>query len=86
MPMFFFDVRDGEKVTIDEQGLAFDEIEDARDAALLGLEEMAKDVLPGAVRRRVAIEVRKDETKEPFLVVALLFEAAGRGTDPREAA
>ena len=40
------------------------------------MEEMAKDVLPGAVRRRIAIDVRKDETKEPFLIVALLFEAA----------
>jgi len=76
MPVFYFDVRDGETFTIDEQGVPFTRIEDARDAATLTLAKRAKDVVPGPVRRRLAIEVRNDEAKEPLLVVALMFEVA----------
>jgi hypothetical protein len=35
---------------------------------------MARDVLPGATRRELAIEVR-DEYKEPLLRTSLIFEA-----------
>jgi hypothetical protein len=69
MPLFYFDVRDDEKVTTDEQGMHFNGIEGARDEATRGLAEMAKDVLPGAARRRLSIVVR-DEAKEPLLIVA----------------
>jgi Domain of unknown function (DUF6894) len=74
MPLFYFDVRDGEKFTVDEQGQNFNGIEDARDTATLGLAKMAREVLPGPVRRRLAVEVRDDKAKEPLLVVALMFE------------
>lgn len=76
MPLFYFDIRDGDKFTVDEQGQNFNGIEDARDTATLGLAKMAREVLPGSVRRRLAIEVRNDEAKEPLLVVALMFEVA----------
>ncbi len=79
MPLFYFDVRDGEKFMIDEQGLDFSGIDGARDEATRALAEMARDVLPDTSRRRLAIEVRNDEAKEPLLVVALMFEAAGPG-------
>jgi Domain of unknown function (DUF6894) len=75
MPVFYFDVRDGEKFTADEQGSDFNGIEGVRDEATRALVEIAKDVLPGGARRRIAIEVR-NEAKEPVLVVALMFEAA----------
>jgi hypothetical protein len=79
MPLFYFDVRDGERFTLDSQGLNFNGIEGARDEATRVLAEVAKDVLPAADRRRIAIEVR-DEAKKSLLVVALMFEAAGPGT------
>ena len=79
MPLFYFDVRDGERFTVDEHGLNFSGIEGARDEATRALAEMAKVVLPGAARRRLAIEVRNDEAKEPLLIVALMFEAARPG-------
>jgi hypothetical protein len=44
MPPFYFDVRDGERFTVDEHGLNFDGIEGARDEATRALAEMAKDV------------------------------------------
>jgi hypothetical protein len=76
MPLFYFDVRDGEKFTVDEQGRDCKGIEGARDQAMARLAERAKDVLPGPVRRRLAIEVRDDNAKEPMLVIALMFEVA----------
>jgi hypothetical protein len=84
--LFYFDVRDGEKFMVDEQGLDFNGIEGARDEATRALAEMAKDVLPDTSRRRLAIEVRSGEAKEPLLVVALMFEAASPGRGSREAA
>jgi hypothetical protein len=75
MPIFYFDLRDGETLKVDKQGKTLNGIEDARDAAMLRLAEMARDVLPGPVRRRLAIEV-KTEARETVLVVALMFEAA----------
>jgi hypothetical protein len=79
MPLFYFDVRDGERFTRDSQGVNFNGIEGARDEATRVLAEVARDVVPAADRRRIAIEVR-DEAKKPLLVVALMFEAAGPGT------
>jgi hypothetical protein len=81
MPTFYFDLRDGEKSKTDKQGETLNGIEDARDAAMLRLSEMAKEVLPGPVRRRLAIEV-KSEARETVLVAALMFEAA----PPRQSA
>jgi hypothetical protein len=40
-----------------------------------GLADLAKDVLPGAVRRLLAVEVR-DAAKEPLLAARLAFEIA----------
>jgi hypothetical protein len=75
MPVFYFDLRDGETFKVDKQGKTLNGIEDARDAATLRLAEVARDVLPGPARRRLAIEV-KGEARETVLVVALMFEAA----------
>jgi len=75
MPIFYFDLRDGERFKVDKQGTTLTGIEEARDLATLRLAEMAREVLPGPVRRRLAIEVRS-ETKETVLVVALMFETA----------
>ena len=57
MPRYYFDTRDDEKFIPDEVGIVFSGIEAARDEAARGLAEMARDVLPGKVRRELAVEV-----------------------------
>jgi hypothetical protein len=73
MPLFYFDVRDGQKLIRDDDGLEFPNIEAARDEATRALGELARDVLPGRAVREMAIEVR-DEVKDPLLRTVLRFE------------
>ena len=74
MSRFYFDSRDGENFIHDEDGLEFPDLETARDQATAALADMARDVLPGSIRRELTIEVR-DEFKEPLLRTCLVFEA-----------
>jgi hypothetical protein len=73
MPRFYFDLRDGEEFTPDEEGVELDDLEAAKTEATEALAQLAKDVLPGAERREIAVEVR-DEAKLPLLRAALRFE------------
>jgi hypothetical protein len=73
MPLFYFDVRDGDKFIRDEEGLEYPDLQGARDAAARALADMAKDVLPGPVMREMGVEVR-DSEKKPLLRAALRFE------------
>jgi hypothetical protein len=75
MPLFYFDHRDGDHFLRDDDGLEFDGVEAARDEAARSLAERARDVLPGVIRRVLAVEVR-DETKELLLEARLVFEVA----------
>lgn len=73
MPLFYFDIRDGDKFIRDEEGIEMPGLEAARDSAARTLADMARDVLPGPTLREMAVEVR-DEAKEPLLRAALRFE------------
>jgi hypothetical protein len=73
MPRFYFDHRDGDEFALDEDGLDFATVEQARDEATAALAEMAKDALPGVLRRELAIEV-SDHQRRPILRAALWFE------------
>jgi hypothetical protein len=73
MPLFYFDHRDGDEFAQDNEGLEFDTVEQARDEATTALAEMAKDALPGLLRREMAIEV-SDYLRRPVLRAALWFE------------
>ena len=74
MPLYYFDSSDGESFFEDDEGLELPDLETARDQATAALADMARDVLPGSIRRELAIEVR-DEHKEPLLKTSLVFEA-----------
>jgi hypothetical protein len=74
VPHYYFDSRDGDRFVQDDVGLEFPDIEMARDQATAALADMARDVLPGSLRRELAIEVR-DEGWEPLLRTMLVFEA-----------
>ena len=73
MPLFYFDVRDNDRLLPDEDGLELPGVEEARHEAARALAEIAKDVVPGSTSRELAIEVR-DETKQPLLRTMLRFE------------
>jgi hypothetical protein len=74
VPFYYFDSRDGDSFLCDEDGLEFPSLEAARDQATAALADMAKDVLPGSLRRELIIEV-SDENREPVLRTSLVFEA-----------
>ena len=57
MPHYFFATRcNSEDFVRDEAGLELDNIEAARDEATRGLADLARDTLPGATRRELAID------------------------------
>ena len=62
MPRYYFDVRDGDEVAPDEEGLELSSIEAVREEAALSLADMARDAVrknhDGA--RLMAVEVRDD--------------------------
>lgn len=76
MARYFFDTRDGADFVRDEEGLELDGLEAVRDEATRGLADLARDVLPGAVRKELAVEVR-DQYDHALLKAALHFEVAG---------
>jgi hypothetical protein len=72
---FFFDTRDGPHFVRDEIGIELDGIEAVRNEATRGLADLAKDALPGAIRRELAVEAR-DNADHALLRAALWFEIA----------
>lgn len=74
MIRYFFDTRDDDEVIIDDVGLECLNLEAVKVEAAKSLAELARDVLPGSLRRRLGIDVR-DEDHHPVMVVELTFEA-----------
>jgi hypothetical protein len=74
MPRFFFDTRDGGEVIVDDVGLDLAGLEQARTFAARSLAELAADVLPGATRRCLGVDV-SDERHRPVLTTELTYEA-----------
>ncbi|RZN30516.1 hypothetical protein [Bradyrhizobium sp. Leo121] len=72
MPRYYFDTRDDATFIRDEVGLEIGTFDQVKHAASEAMADLAKDVLPGAEVRNLAIEVRDDIG--PVLVVKLRFE------------
>ena len=72
MVRYFFDVRDTDSFYPDDTGVELPSIDIVKAQASKTMGEIAKDVLPGAEVRTLAIEVRDD--CGPILRVALRFE------------
>ena len=70
---YFFDTRDNGSVIADEVGVELSGFEAAKELAALSLAELAKDVLPGSIKRVLAVEVR--DVDQPVLRDVLTFEA-----------
>lgn len=73
MPLYFFDTRDDDRFIEDDIGLEFPDLEAVKIEASRALAELARDVLPGSLRRELAVEVR-DEAG-PVLKALMRFEA-----------
>ncbi len=71
VPLYFFDTRDGD--TRDDIGLELPDLEAVKAQAALSLAELARDVLPGSMRREIVIEVRDE--RRPVMEARLIFEA-----------
>lgn len=75
MAHYYFDSRDGDEFIRDRVGVECDGIESACDEAARGLVDMAKDAVPGALRRELVIEVR-DDADHQVIRAGLWFEVA----------
>ena len=73
MAVYYFDTRDNDRFIEDSEGLEFDDFEDVKKQAALSLAELARDVTPGTLERKLAVEV-KDDWRRPVLRVVLTFE------------
>ena len=58
--VYFFDSRDSGRLSRDDVGVELGSPEEARKLATQALGEWAKDAIPGAERKQLAIEVRAD--------------------------
>jgi uncharacterized protein DUF6894 len=76
MPRYYFDVRDNGSSSIDEIGLEFASVNEARLEAARALGEMARDTLPGLSVCSISIRVRDD--RGPVLSASLCFEVDDR--------
>jgi hypothetical protein len=72
---YYFDIRDGEELYPDEEGLELADQTAAEVEAAQSLASMAKDVAPLDERRDMAIEVRTEFG--PLFKAAFIFAAAG---------
>jgi len=73
MPRYFFDTRDNDILIEDDEGLEVDDLKEVKILAAASLAELARDVLPGSMKRMLAVEVRDE--RQPVLRALLTFEA-----------
>ncbi len=73
MARYFFDTRDNDQFIDDDVGLELDDLEAVKTQAALSLAEMARDVLPGSMKRVLTVEVR--DGQQAILRAVMTFEA-----------
>jgi hypothetical protein len=73
MPRYFFSSHDGDVFIGDDIGGEYPDLEAVKVEAAKALVELARDVIPGSVKRELSIEVR-DELG-PVLIARMTFEA-----------
>ena len=68
MPRFYFDVREGDRLTRDDNGLELDNLDAAERAAAEGAAEIGRDCLPKGNARDVTVEVRNERGRQVLSV------------------
>lgn len=71
--LYFFDTRDNGTFVKDDVGTECTDLAAVKTVAALSLAELARDVLPGSIKRVLSVEVRTDI--QPILNDMLTFEA-----------
>jgi hypothetical protein len=80
MPLFFFDIMDGDAATTDQNGIDLPDAERAREEATRTLTEIAGQELPGDGPNRIFKIVVSDSAREVLFEVELNFRTTeGRG-------
>lgn len=74
MTRYYFDIRDGEALFADDEGMELEDQTAAEIEAAKSLGDMAKDLSPLDERHHMAIEVRTNAG--PVFQAAFIFEAA----------
>ncbi len=70
VPQFYFDVREGDHLICDHEGIELDSLDDAEEKAVYAAAHIGQDRLPRGEVHRVAVEVR-DENGERVLAVTV---------------
>ena len=73
MPLYFFDTRDNDVFVEDDIGIDYPDLETVKVEAARSLAELARDVIPGSLKRELAVEVR--DALGPVLKARMSFEA-----------
>ena len=73
MATYFFDTRDNDEFVEDDLGIEFDDLEAVKFEAARALAELARDVIPGSLKRILTVEVR--DRQGPVLKAVMTFEA-----------
>ena len=73
MTRYFFDTRDNGTFFEDDEGIELRDLEAVKDQAAISLAELAREVLPGSIKRELSVEVR--DAFQPILRDVLTFEA-----------
>lgn len=71
--LYFFDTWDNGTFIEDDVGLELADLEAVKTQAALSLAELAREVLPGSIKRVLSVEVRN--AFQPVLTDVLTFEA-----------
>jgi len=71
--LYFFDTRDNGTFVQDDVGIDFADLDAVKTQAALSLTELARDVLPGSIKRVLSVEVR--DAIRPILRDVMTFEA-----------
>ena len=73
MALYFFDTRDNDDFIEDDVGVELPDLDGVKHQARLALAELARDVLPGNIKRNLAVEVRDE--RQAVMSARLVFEA-----------
>jgi hypothetical protein len=71
--LYFFDTRDNGTFIEDDVGVDCADLDAVKALAALSLTELAREVLPGSIKRVLSVEVR--DSSQPILQDVLTFEA-----------
>jgi hypothetical protein len=71
MKRYYFDIRDGDKLVADEEGMELPDVEAAQEEAARSLADLARDQARGQPSCHMAIEVR--DYNGPVLEVSFLW-------------